>query len=280
MKKVVQVDVAPARPHVHADLFKDRERLGALRALYSEIRARYDPREYGYAAMMEKQLKSAADLMVSMSAEYKTGNMADFFDQKVEQAVSQLQEHGPDDRVRHTRERFHKAASAMKKAHRSADASSSHRRVAFEETNTKLFHNKFRSKRSKRYIQELYPIKEGVPDVAAQPQSDPEWMCNVAREYYEYLMSEKKTSKEARDEMLAHLRKRKLSDKSKDSLDGKITPEEVRSQMKHMAVGKSPGPDMIPAEYYRAMASCMAEDLAEYYNEMLADGALQYRPAC
>uniref|UniRef100_A0A7S2JT45 Reverse transcriptase domain-containing protein n=1 Tax=Haptolina brevifila TaxID=156173 RepID=A0A7S2JT45_9EUKA len=76
--------------------------------------------------------------------------------------------------------------------------------------------------------------------------------------YYEKLMSDKGSDRSASEKLFAKLRKRKLSKKNSNSIEGTITETEVLEAIAYLAPRKSPGPDGVPPEFYRRFATPVA----------------------
>ena len=134
---------------------------------------------------MAKQLVSASDLMLGISKDWRSETddaPADFFDEKLKENVRTQIEKGPDQGLKAANKALHKAIRASRKSRKPPDAAQSHRRVAFEETSTKQFHNRFRAKQEKRFIPELYPMgPDHLPDSKATPVADPEGMWLILK---------------------------------------------------------------------------------------------------
>ena len=58
-------------------------------------------------------------------------------------------------------------------------------------------------------------------------------------------------------------------------MDRKISRKELARTMEKLGKHKSPGPDGIPAEFYREFSNMIADELLRVYNEMYEEGALQ-----
>ena len=213
---------------------------------------------------MAKQLVSASDLMLGISKDWRSETddaPADFFDEKLKENVRTQIEKGPDQGLKAANKALHKAIRASRKSRKPPDAAQSHRRVAFEETSTKQFHHRFRAKQERRYISELHPMgTDGLPDVKAQSVSDPSDLTAHTTRYYSTLMSPKHSDPGNAALLTGKLHQRRLSEKSRKKLEGKITEGEVAAAIKRMAKNKACGPDGIPAEYFHAMSSTIACD--------------------
>ena len=92
-------------------------------------------------------------------------------------------------------------------------------------------------------------------------------MTQVAAEYYESLMSEKITTKAARDTLTNKLAEKPFSKTASDRMEGAITEKEVRQQIRKMARRKACGPDGIAAELYRNHEDLLAGFLTKAFIE-------------
>ena len=93
-----------------------------------------------------------------------------------------------------------------------------------------------------------------------------------ASKYNEWLFAPKVSEKEAADEMYALLRKRKLTAAMSKALDKELEEKEVRAAIRGMALGKSPGPDKLGAEFYKEFEDLVAGDLLSMLKEAIEVG--------
>ncbi|MDC0525513.1 reverse transcriptase domain-containing protein [bacterium] len=275
LKRVEKATIGPGRPRVEASLFTCEESVRNMKALYQEIKEAYPTDAYGHAAVMQKQLVSAKDLLHRMSVVQRRKEMSayQYVRTRMDKNVQQRVEEGPNQKLKASFDAMRSALRKCKKAARAPTAADAHRRVAFEEVSTKQFHSKFKQKGVKRYVQEMYATgkENGLPNLEGPTTSDPVEMCGHAARYYETLMSRKPSDTAAAATLESKLKEKTLSDADRKKLDGKITPSEVRRAVRRLAKGKSPGPDGLPAEYFHVMEDVLADDLAAYYNEIYDD---------
>jgi hypothetical protein len=74
-------------------------------------------------------------------------------------------------------------------------------------------------------------------------------MCEEAANYYICLFQEKQALEP--EPLLEKLREKKLSEIDKTRLDQKITRQDCKLAPRNMADNKSPGPNKLPAEFYK-----------------------------
>ena len=72
--------------------------------------------------------------------------------------------------------------------------------------------------------------------------------------------------------MLSELEKWGVEAATSDEIGADITDEEVEAVCANLPVGKAPGPDRIPNEYYKVFSAPLAPLLAAAYNAMRNDG--------
>ena len=91
--------------------------------------------------------------------------------------------------------------------------------------------------------------------------------------YFKWLFSAKKCSN--KESMLRYLREgRRVSEKSSQKLDEPLEEDEIRKAIRRMALGKSPGPDGLGAEFYKEFEDLVADDLTAMLLESHARGRL------
>ena len=171
--------VGKGRPRVDTEIFHEEEYRETLREMYREIRTQYPPEVYGHAAVWDKQMVSAAHLMRLQSAarRQRAVSVTDYRREMLSKNVTKLIESGPDPLLRAAFLALREGTRRAVKSRVAARPTALHRRVAFEEVNTKQFHYKFRPKHEKRYIPELFPMgPDGTPDAGASPVDDPQQM--------------------------------------------------------------------------------------------------------
>ena len=122
-----------------------------------------------------------------------------------------------------------------------------------EERNTKAFNSNFKPRNTKKLISKLYKMTGTVPSPpdettgVSETADDAVGMSEVAANYYKSLMSEKTTVNTARDTLTSKLAERPFSKSASDRMEGAITEQEVRRQIRKMARRKACGPDGLAA---------------------------------
>ena len=77
----------------------------------------------------------------------------------------------------------------------------------------------------------------------------------------------------AQHDLLSNVSAR-LLDGARDSCEGLLTAEEVRTTLEGMAHNKSPGSDGLPMEFYSTFWGILCQDLVEVLNSSLVSGSL------
>lgn len=116
-------------------------------------------------------------------------------------------------------------------------------------------------------------------DRQGTPQMEPRAMLRVAAEYYETLSSEKTSCPQARREILENITKTVRPDQA-GKLVRSISMGEIRSSIRRAALGKSPGPDGLPSELYKAVLArekvdgtdSLLQMLCSFFNTLLETG--------
>jgi hypothetical protein len=90
-------------------------------------------------------------------------------------------------------------------------------------------------------------------------------MCEEAANYYVWLFQEK----QAQDPeiILDKLREKQLIKLDKEFLDKKISKAECRQAIRSMADDQSPGPDKLPAEFYKLYETLILDN----YHDMIEE---------
>ena len=83
--------------------------------------------------------------------------------------------------------------------------------------------------------------------------------------YYTWLFREKK-SKNA-EPLMAKLAERRVPEKLAKKLEGDIKVTEVRRVIHGMSKGKTPGPDLLTAEFYQTFSDILEQPLTDVLNE-------------
>ena len=94
---------------------------------------------------------------------------------------------------------------------------------------------------------------ESLTDQQGELQSGTEGVMRVAEEFYKELYATKPSEDSAREEILGCL-DRCVTPRAATGLSALITVDEVEGAIQRAALGKSPGNDGLPSEYYKVLA--------------------------
>lgn len=102
--------------------------------------------------------------------------------------------------------------------------------------------------------------------------TDPKDMRMLARNFYEELFGAQKCDISCIDLLLNGIPK--LNDEQRKELDSKIKMEELSEAVNQLSLGKAPGIDGLPAEFYRKFWKILNEDILEVYRASFENGKL------
>ena len=215
---IAQMRQAPANPdigkgpkRINADILLDNDfTCPAIRTLYREIDERYPKGEYGSKPTWNKKLASVAHLMQGQSADYaKSAHIDKYLEHSLNQKIAIAQMNDPSPKFEAILRRIDKEKKRAR-AKKPRDPHSCMRRTHFEEMSTKEFYSKFKARHVKRYINELYQVdNKGKLRTKGGTVSTPGDMLLTLTNYYETLMSDKGSDRNASDKLFAKLRKKK-----------------------------------------------------------------------
>ncbi|GBG67013.1 hypothetical protein CBR_g78791 [Chara braunii] len=109
--------------------------------------------------------------------------------------------------------------------------------------------------------------------------TDNQEMCVYAAAYFKDIMTSRSCHVDPDSDLSAHSKLWNslgiaLSEQAKEELDKPITAEELTMTLKTVAVGKAPGDDGLPMEFYRACWEVLVGNLVVMFNEVLQGGRL------
>ena len=128
---------------------------------------------------------------------------------------------------------------------------------------TKGFFQYFRAKHANMNIEELKIIEDWDNPVSTDSTDDPDTIKAQIHKYYEWLYRAKTTNEEHDEELLAHMSGNPIPENIAKSADAKIKLDDVIEAIRKTANNKSPGPDGLPGEFYRAFEMIIAQPLKD-----------------
>ena len=122
-----------------------------------------------------------------------------------------------------------------------------------EEECTTQFFKKIRPKHANMNINELYVIDDWDNREEEQPETttDEEELLIQASRYYRWLYKPKRIQQEDMDTILDTLREKPIPEHIAKRTEGPITKEQIKTAIRKLGNNKSPGPDGLPAEFYK-----------------------------
>ena len=152
-------------------------------------------------------------------------------------------------------------------------------RVMREEISSRLFYKSFKARHANQNINSLYRVNDWA-DPQARPSRDSEAatgndVLSEATKYYRWLFHKKESVRPER--LLRFLRAKRISSAHRDTCDKPITEAETRLAISRSSNNKSPGPDCLPTEFYKAFADMISGELTEVFNEAIDMGMLPDR---
>ena len=144
-----------------------------------------------------------------------------------------------------------------------------------EEVSSKKFYIMFKRKWSNADISSLYitPSWEDPEQKRKRPTQDGDTIAEEAKRYYEWLFRGKPSVNP--DRMLKLLAKRKLRTDLSSSLEKGLEESEVRTAIRALGKGKSPGPDNLPGEFYQEFEVLLTPILLEVFIDIHEKGMME-----
>uniref|UniRef100_A0A670K2B4 Reverse transcriptase domain-containing protein n=1 Tax=Podarcis muralis TaxID=64176 RepID=A0A670K2B4_PODMU len=98
---------------------------------------------------------------------------------------------------------------------------------------------------------------------------EPKEIKRIFQKYYKDLYNRGKETEKEIDQYLQKHHLKQIAKEEKEALDQKITQEEIKKAIGKMKAGKAPGPDGLPAKYYKTLINQIAPVLGEVMNNIL-----------
>ena len=129
------------------------------------------------------------------------------------------------------------------------------------EKNSKYFLNLEKRNHIKKHIRKLH--------ISGVISTDPLSIMNAQKQFYTKLYSSSKTTLDTPDATLffENPNLSKLSNEASEKCEGKITMEECQNIIKTFQLGKTPGNDGLPTEFYNVFWSSIGKMMVESFNE-------------
>ena len=137
------------------------------------------------------------------------------------------------------------------------------KRFEKEEECTKGFYQYFRAKHANMNIGEINITDDWDNPEPSDSTDEQETIKTQILKYYEWLYKEKKTSDEHDETLLSHMSGNPIPQDIANRADAKIKLDDIVTAIRKTANNKSPGPDGLPGEFYRAYETMLAQPLKE-----------------
>ena len=135
-----------------------------------------------------------------------------------------------------------------------------------EEVMSKRFLRKFKARFSNSDISSLHVTPDWTkPTIRDGVTSTPAAILEELQSYYTHLFRSRPSVDS--EPLLELLREKSLPTEVSSKIEGKITMEEVKLAIRRMGKAKSPGPDLLAAEFYQTFLDLVAEPLTTVLNE-------------
>ena len=131
-----------------------------------------------------------------------------------------------------------------------------------------IFLNLEKRNHVRKHISKLY--------ISGVISTDPISIMNAQKQFYTKLYSSSKTKLDTPDAAIffENPNLSKLSSGASEKCEGKITIEECQNIIKAFQLGKTPGNDGLPIEFYNVFWSSIGEMVVESFNEAYDEGEM------
>ena len=119
-------------------------------------------------------------------------------------------------------------------------------------------------------------VTHQLEDENGQIQSDTSSLLKITEKYYTKLFAKSRTNSAKQTQILSNV-KSKLSATDRKALDDPLTPKQIEKALLSLANGKSPGPDGITVEFYKAFWYLIKDKFLSYINQAKLTGFREYR---
>ena len=140
-------------------------------------------------------------------------------------------------------------------------------RVDAEERSSKSFFSLFKNKLASAGINCLHVTNDWTdPNTKSGITNTVTDILHEATKYYTYLFRERKSTHNER--LLQFIKDKPFTKKAKNHMDRAISTQETQKAIDALANGKSPGPDGIPAEFYKTFNELIHKEFTNMLNAM------------
>lgn len=123
--------------------------------------------------------------------------------------------------------------------------------------------------RERKKLSTISKIKEG--DMIME---EPKEIKRIFQRYYKDLYKRGEETEQEIDQFLQKHHLEQIVEDERAALEEKITQEEIKKAIKKMKAEKAPGPDGLPAKYYKILINQISPVLGEVMNNILREGKI------
>lgn len=113
---------------------------------------------------------------------------------------------------------------------------------------------------------------DSLNDSAGRITSDPVEMRRLAVDFYSTLFAAENSDGHARKELLQDLPV--LTSEQKEFVEKRLTFDEVTASVMELSLGRTPGIDGLPTEFYRSLWTVIGNDFFKVLQESTIEGSL------
>ena len=253
------VEKGKGRPRIDPEIYLDPAARACVWDAINHVATNYPTSEYGDAVVWEHLKHVCRGVCRRLSADRKPKRTEVALREAHLDTHVQAANASPTPAYHKKLTKLRKSLSSSLDKYRAASGEQALRRTEADEVSSKRFHARFRQRGERRPIPELLPMgPDGLPDCSASPVHSPQELLREATTYYSTLMDERPIDKEAAEEIYKLFEARPLDPKRAAAVNNVVTEDKVLAAIAKMAKGKSPGPDALPAEFYKAFGGALA----------------------
>ena len=231
--------------------------------LWKGIYTKYDTKEYGHSQVWEIFKTHLYDMLILASKDKRNdkgrGTTA-FLKRMRSEQVATANTHGPSQQHLDKMKQLDELIMKGEEASQPPRGIKALHKIEMEERSTKSFFQLFKQKFSTTGIMELFITPDwNDPNTTTGTATLPTEILKEATAYYTHLFRRRQSVRN--DRLLELIRRRQFTAQAAKSMDTPLTREEVRRAAASLSNGKSPGPDEIPAEFYKIYSDMIAQEL-------------------
>jgi hypothetical protein len=259
-------DPTPIERRIDPHVYQDPEVRARVRKAWHAVYKSFDS-TYTAAAAWEYAKQTAATILIDATQQRKARRQQHktHLRSVLDYHISTAPILGPSPQFHSTKQRLEKQVATAR------DPEVKHGYWAYlsslgEEVMSKKFLRKFKARYSNSDISSLHITPDWtLPTERDGVTTTPEGILESLQQYYTYLFRNR-PSIDA-EPLLELLREKSLPTELSAKIEGDITTKEVVLAINKMGKAKSPGPDLLPAEFYQTFLDLVVDPLTNVLNE-------------